>query len=152
MGFLPPSRRLVCLSATENDRVKPDGKEEKQAANSPIMSRGQMIEYVRGQKELTKGAFFFGESEHVFLRSGRAGPAKDIPLGTSGFDAYTRTHVEGHAAALMRQQGIQNAVVYINNSTICRNCDRNLSLMLPSAAKLKVVLPNGIIKEFTGTH
>ncbi len=33
----------------------------------------------------------------------------------------TRTHVEGHAAALMNQQGIMEATVYFNNPTIRPN-------------------------------
>jgi hypothetical protein len=84
------------------------------------------------------------------LQSGRAGPASSIPKGTAGFDAYTRTHVEGHAAALMRQQGLTEATVYINNPTICPNCSRLLPRMLPPGARLNVVLPDGTVVPFVG--
>lgn len=45
------------------------------------------------------------------LQSGYAGPASSVPTGTSGFDIITRAHVEGHAAAVMQQQGISEAML-----------------------------------------
>jgi hypothetical protein len=78
------------------------------------------------------------------------GPASFIPRGDAGFNLVTRTHVEGHAAALMRQLGISQATVYINNPIICSSCERFLPSMLPSGATLKVVLPSGIVVTFVG--
>jgi SCP1.201-like deaminase len=84
------------------------------------------------------------------LRSGWQGPASDIPRGTSGFDIVTRTHVEGHAAAVMRQNGLTDATVYINNPVICDSCMNNLPRMLPSGSRLTVVTPDGAAVTFTG--
>jgi len=73
------------------------------------------------------------------LQSGWQGPASSVPSGTSGFDIVTRTHVEGHAAALMQQQGITDATLYINNPEICSSCTKLLPRMLPEGSKLTVV-------------
>jgi hypothetical protein len=88
----------------------------------------------------------------VPLQSGRAGPASSIPRCTPGFDAYTRTHVEGHAAALMRHRRIQDATVFINNPTTCPNCMNLLPRMLPPGSTLNVVLPNGVVVPFRGIN
>ncbi len=88
-----------------------------------------------------------GESSLV---SGRAGPASLLAKPTPGFNAITSTHVEGHAAAMMRQQGISEATIYINNPRICLPCQQNLANMLPPTSKLTVVLPDGTFKTFIG--
>jgi RHS repeat-associated protein len=80
--------------------------------------------------------------DKIPLESGAEGPAASIPRGSRGFDAYTRTHVEGHAAALMRQRGISNATLYINNPEICPNCMKLLPRMLPPGGELRVVTPS----------
>ena len=86
------------------------------------------------------------------LQSGWNGPAQAIPRGTSGFDIVTRTHVEGHAAALMRQQGITDATLNINNPAICVSCTRLLPRMLPPDSTMIVVLPDGTPVIFKGGH
>jgi len=86
----------------------------------------------------------------VPLQSGWQGPASSIPRGTSGFDIVTRTHVEGHAAAVMRQQGLTEATVHINNPQICTSCSKLLPRMLPPGSRLTVVLPDGTSVTFTG--
>jgi len=108
---------------------------------------GKLVNFVAGGK--TSGVLETSQGEFE-LQSGRSGPAELIPKGTPGFDAYTRTHVEGHAAALMRQQGIGEATLRINNPTICQNCSRNLSRMLPEGSRLNIELPGGSIVEFLG--
>ena len=85
------------------------------------------------------------------LESGRNGPAQTAPKGPgSGFDLLTSTHVEGHAAALMGQSGMDQGTLYINNSEICPNCARNLPSMLPSGCRLTVVKPDGTTAVFVG--
>jgi hypothetical protein len=86
----------------------------------------------------------------ISLQSGWHGPALDIARGTSGFDIVTRTHVEGHAAAFMRLNGIKEATIHINNPTICSSCSQLLPRMLPPGSKLHVVLPNGRVETFEG--
>jgi hypothetical protein len=85
------------------------------------------------------------------LQSAVAGPARYISGGPgSGFDILTRTHVEGHTAALMRQWGLSEATVYINNPVICENCMNNLPRMLPSGGRLTIVTPDGAAITVTG--
>jgi hypothetical protein len=82
-------------------------------------------------------------SGNISLESGWAGPASSVPRGTSGFDIVTRTHVEGHAAAAMRQGGITEGTLHINNPKICNPCTTLLPRMLPPGSKLTVVTPSG---------
>ncbi len=51
----------------------------------------------------THGILIIGGEEH-YLKSGKKGPANNIPSGSPGYNAYTKTHVEGHASALMRRK------------------------------------------------
>jgi SCP1.201-like deaminase len=107
----------------------------------------QLAPYTPGGK--TSGIFQSGDFTQE-LQSGYDGPASSMPRGSPGFDRYTRTHVEGHAAALMRQQGITDGTLYINNPKICDNCTELLPTMLPQGSKLRVVLPDGTVKLFEG--
>jgi hypothetical protein len=101
----------------------------------------------------TAGEFRAPDGTRTALRSGIEGPGQAAPRGRgSGFDAYTRTHVEGHAAALMREQGLMEGVLRINNLRICVNCQRNLRRMLPPGGKLTVVLPDGSSHVFMGVQ
>jgi hypothetical protein len=77
------------------------------------------------------------------LQSGWTGPAASVPRGTAGFDIVTRTHVEGHAVALMRQTSVGEATLYINNPAICPSCSILLPRMLPPGSRLTVVTPSG---------
>jgi hypothetical protein len=88
--------------------------------------------------------------EDIQLVSGTGGPATRMPPQAAGYDAYTRLHVEGNAAALMRELKIDRATLYINNPKICPNCTRLLPSMLPPGASLDVVLPSGVIVPFKG--
>jgi hypothetical protein len=98
----------------------------------------------------TAGEFHAPNGSVFELKSGWTGPAESIPRGTAGFDIVTRTHVEGHAAALMRQSGLMEGTLYINNPKICQSCEDLLPRMLPAASKLTVVLPDGSARTFTG--
>lgn len=99
-------------------------------------------QFTKGDKTL--GVLRTAEGD-LPLKSGWTGPAASVPRGTSGFDIVTRTHVEGHAAAAMRQGSISEATVYINNPVICSSCSNLLPRMLPPGAKLTVVTPNGAV-------
>lgn len=108
----------------------------------------QLAPYVEGGK--TYGIFRAPNNVTIELQSGIPGPAASIPLGTDGFDGVTRLHVEGHAAALMRQEGIMEGTLFINNPEICVSCTKLLPEMLPPKARLRVVLPDGTVMEFRG--
>jgi nucleic acid/nucleotide deaminase of polymorphic system toxin len=107
----------------------------------------KLAPYVPGGK--TSGIFRSPNSPPIELESGYDGPAASMQ-GSAGFDRMTLSHVEGHAAALMRQQGITDGTLYINNPEICVSCTKLLPKMLPPGATLRVVLPDGTITEFRG--
>jgi SCP1.201-like deaminase len=97
----------------------------------------------------TSGIFRTGDLT-VELQSGYDGPAAAM-RGSPGFDRWTLSHVEGHAAALMWQYETSEATLEINNPDICRSCLQNLPRMLPPGSILHVVLPDGTIVDFKGT-
>ena len=86
----------------------------------------------------------------VLLRSGWPGPASLVPRGSAGFNIVTRTHVEGHAAALMHQYRMSSATLHINNPSVCGSCAAMLPRMLPPGARLNVVTPSGQAFTFVG--
>ena len=87
---------------------------------------------------------FKGGGLTVELQSGYDRPTLNVPDESSDFDIITLSHVEGHAAALMRKFGISEARLQINNPKICGSCMRDLeSKMLPPGATLHVILPDG---------
>jgi hypothetical protein len=90
-----------------------------------------------------------GKADIPFV-SGTGGPTYLMPKGSPGFNRVTKTHVEGHTAALMRILEINRGTLYINNPTICKSCTKLLDRMLPPGASLKVVRPDGTSKTFTG--
>jgi hypothetical protein len=109
--------------------------------------RPELPQYVAKGK--TSGVLRTSKGDFA-LRSGYAGPASAMPEESPGFDGYTRAHVEGHAAAIMRQEGITEATLHINNPTICKSCSRRLRRMLPPGSVLNVVLPDGTVVSFKG--
>jgi len=58
----------------------------------------------------------------------------------SGFNRFTLTHVEGHAAATMKVRNISRATLLIELPP-CGSCDPLLPRMLPVGARLEVVYP-----------
>jgi RHS repeat-associated protein len=84
------------------------------------------------------------------LASGWNGYAGMMPKGAPGFNRWTRTHVEGHAAALMQKQNINEGILWINNPRICTQCNQNLPYMLQPGRTLDVVIPDGTSTTFTG--
>jgi hypothetical protein len=107
----------------------------------------QLAPYVPGGK--TSGIFQSPNNPDIALQSGYDGPAASM-RGSSGYDRITLSHVEGHAAALMREQGSMEGTLYINNPKICDSCTLLLPRMLPPGAALNVVHPDKTIVRFKG--
>jgi len=117
----------------------------------PFMNETEPQLTPRKEGDPTAGIFWPGYGPPMELKSGYNGPTLNVPDDSSDFDIITMTHVEGHAAALMRQMGISEAWLRINNPNICDSCLRDLETkMLPPGAKLHVILPNGHEETFTG--
>jgi hypothetical protein len=133
-GLHPQVRGIGSLGAS---RISPS------AAKPPPLPR-----FMKGAK--TTGVLRTSRGD-VSLSSGRLGPAQAIPAGSRGFDAYTRTHVEGHAAGLMKSEGITEGTLFINNPNVCASCSANLSRMLAPGSTLTVITPNGVAQTYRGT-
>ena len=90
------------------------------------------------------------------LSSGYDGPAREIPKDTfPGFNNNIRSHVEAHAAALMRlnDMGQGDEAALEINRVPCpgRNgCAVNLPRMIPPGATLHVYGPDGYYKPWVG--
>jgi len=92
----------------------------------------------------TFGVLRTSDTELTFRSGWAGGPAPSMPEGASGYDIVTRTHVEGHAAAWMTQNGVTDATLYINNPEgVCSICTNLLPRMLPAGSNLTVVTPVG---------
>jgi hypothetical protein len=107
----------------------------------------QLAPYRNGK---TSGIFRSPTGAAVPLQSEYDGPGADMEEGS--FDLITMSHVEGHAAALMRQEGLTEGTLYINNPKICDSCMRLLPTMLPPGSTLNVVLPDGTVISFKGVN
>jgi hypothetical protein len=84
------------------------------------------------------------------IASGWQGLGARMPRGSAGFDIVSKSHVEGHAAAIMQRQGISEGILYINNPVICGPCTKNLPYMLGPGRSLDVVPLGGSSVPFTG--
>ena len=76
-----------------------------------------------------------------------------MPRGTPGMNGNIKSHVEAHAASIMRQQGITEGTLYINRVPCsgANGCGRMLPRMLPEGARLRVVGPDGYDQVFVGS-
>jgi hypothetical protein len=87
-----------------------------------------------------------GEPVYDLIYSGRSGPGADGPGLTAPWkqDESLTLHAEGHAAAIMRRDGIIDAVLYLNMHP-CRppaGCHDNIEKALPRNARLTVYVVN----------
>ena len=65
-----------------------------------------------------------------------------------------KSHVEAHTAAVMRQEGLAEATLYINRVPCPgkTGCDAMLSRMLPEGSRLRVIGPDGFDEVFIGLY
>jgi hypothetical protein len=84
------------------------------------------------------------EGQRLRLKSGRGSPGslihrEELP----GMDAVSPTHVEGHVASIMRELGLFEATVRINNAKgPCARCVLNLEKALPQGGALRIEFIN----------
>ncbi len=104
----------------------------------------------------TSGVLHVPGRAPVPLISGVKGPSEAVRgKGLPGFNGNQLMHVEGHAAAFMRTNGVQEAVLDISKVP-CRKgagggCNGLLPRMLPPGSTLRVRGPGGYDTVFTGT-
>jgi hypothetical protein len=106
------------------------------------------------KKEGTQGVFTRGGADDVPLRSGYDGPSAQLPKGTPGMHGNIKSHVEAHAAAVMRLEGIKDATLYINRIPCADarppGCHLMLPRMLPEGSTLTVHGPDGFKWVYRG--
>lgn len=91
----------------------------------------------------------------VDLISGYAGPSAMMSDGAvPGMNYILKAHVEAHAACAMRQLGLKDATLYLNQlPCVWRNgggCNAMLPRMLGEGRQLRVVVPNQMDQVFIG--
>ena len=102
------------------------------AAEADASMLARLPEYADGK---TSG-ILDTESGQVELESGYGGPTSRLPrVGNPGMNWRIRSHVEAHAAAVMREQGLDEATLYINRVPCggASGCQAMLPRMLPAA-------------------
>ncbi|KAB8140648.1 hypothetical protein F8S13_23135 [Chloroflexia bacterium SDU3-3] len=81
-------------------------------------------------------------NESILLESGENGPGMMVPRDTPGMSGAmpNRAHVEGHTAAIMRNENIRLADLYINRMPCsgAYGCMVNLPHMLPEGSILRI--------------
>jgi hypothetical protein len=101
----------------------------------------------------TQGILHVGGEEELPLISGYDGPSAEIAgKGLPGFNGHVLSHVEAHAAALMRLEEISEASLEINRIPClgANGCVANLPRMLPEGAQLNIWGPEGYFRTFIG--
>jgi RHS repeat-associated protein len=110
----------------------------------PAMTATPDLPAYGGKK--TSGVLERAEKTEVDLQSGRDGPALDLPKPRPGMNGRIVTHVEAHATAVMRIDGLDDATLYINRMpcTAANGCKAMLTRMVPTGATLTIiVMPKG---------
>jgi SCP1.201-like deaminase len=125
--------------------------EQRPAPFDPEVAKRVPVYGTRGSK--TTGAVFLG-SMVVMFDSGEDGPALRLPKPRRGMHGNVVTHVEAHTAAVMRLEGVHEAVLYINRLPCVpkrgKGCEYLLPFMLAPGDKLTVYGPDGYMRVFTG--
>jgi hypothetical protein len=103
----------------------------------------------------TVGVLHVEGQEPLPLQSGVNGPSQAMPgQGLPGFNGNQPTNVEGHAAAYMRINGVNSAILDINKVPCTAGsgggCEGLLPRMLPEGATLQLRGPGGYNFTFLG--
>ena len=91
----------------------------------------------------------------IDLLSGYAGPSAAMaPRQVPGMNYILQAHVEAHAASAMRQLGLNEATLYLNQTPcVWRNgggCSTMLPRMLGEGTQLRIVVPGQMNRVVTG--
>ena len=121
----------------------------------PLMTTpgGSVIPEYAGGK--TRGVLSRPDGGETVILSGVEGPSKGT-TGIPGMHNRIKTHVEAHAAVIIRRKGLIEATLYINRAPCPTNnlrspgCFDNLPRMLSEGARLRIVGPDGFDHTFVG--
>jgi hypothetical protein len=118
-----------------------------------ITPGGRVIPAYAGGK--TEGVLCRPGGGETLILSGVEGASKGT-TGIPGMHNRIKTHVEAHAAVIIRREGLTEATLYINRAPCPTNnlrspgCFDNLPKMLPECARLRVIGPAGFDHAFVG--
>ena len=99
----------------------------------------------------TSGAFVRSDGSVVDLVSGLSGPATGLSKPRPGMNGNIVGHVEAHAAAIMRNEGLTSAELWINRMPCggSNGCMVNVSRMVPTGSTLTIhVIEGGTAGEY----
>jgi SCP1.201-like deaminase len=126
------------------------------AARGVVTVGGRQLPAYVDEPGGAKGIFTHGGGDDLPLKSGYDGPSKQLPTdrSTPGMHNNIKSHVEAHAAATMRLEGIQDATLYINRIPCTDErppgCHFMLERMLPEGATLTVHGPDNFKWTYHG--
>jgi SCP1.201-like deaminase len=118
-----------------------------------ITPGGSVIPEYAGGK--TSGVLSRPGGGETTILSGVEGPSKGT-TGIPGMHNRIKTHVEAHAAVILRRERLTEATLYINRAPCPTSnprspgCFDNLPKMLPEGARLRVIGPDGFDHTFVG--
>jgi RHS repeat-associated protein len=114
----------------------------------PPTPKGTQLPGYDGKK--TEGVLVRPDGSEQHLRSGYDGPTDGTRF--PGLNGNIKAHVEGHATAIMRREGLPSGTLYINRNPCPgrTGCDQMLPRMLPPGATLTVVGPAGATRTYAG--
>ncbi len=101
----------------------------------------------------TYGTLVRPDGSEVALVSGHHPPASLLG-STPGMNIVTKAHVEAHAAAIMRLDGLSEATLWINRAPCpgVRGCEYLLPRMVPNGAVMTIhVVPEGSLGSIAST-
>lgn len=121
----------------------------------PLMTTpgGSVIPEYAGGK--TRGVLSRPDGGETVILSGVDGASKGT-TGIPGMHNRIKTHVEAHAAVIIRRERLSEATLYINRAPCptgnprSPGCFDNLPKMLPAGARLRVIGPDGFDHTFVG--
>lgn len=114
---------------------------------------GTVVPQYSGGK--TEGILVRPDLVETALVSGYAGPSMGV-RGIPRMNGNIKSHVEAHAAVIMRRERLADATLWINKppcvTTDPRSlgCHNALPHMLPEGAKLRIIGPGGFDETYTG--
>ena len=103
----------------------------------------------------TSGFLARPDGSEVGLQSGYDGPTRGTS-GIPGLHSRIKSHVEAHAAVLMRREGLTWATLFINrvpcptDDPRSPGCFDMLPRILPAGARLRVIKPDEFDESFLG--
>lgn len=114
---------------------------------------GTIIPQYSGGK--VEGVLVRADGVETPLISGYNGPSRGV-RGIPRMNGNIKSHVEAHAAVIMRREGLSEATLWINKAPCVTNdprslgCHAALPYMLPEGSKLRVIGPDGFDHTYEG--